>query len=48
MPLGLGLDDAEGLAARFEEIYGLAGDHGEVPDSHTETGRDVKLSAVPH
>ena len=43
MPLRLGLDDADRLAAGIEQVVSLAGEHGELTDGDPRRRRDVHL-----
>src|SRR5271165_3100098 len=46
MPLRLGFQDADGLAADIEQVIDLAGQHRELADRDPESRRDVHLALV--
>jgi hypothetical protein len=46
VPLGLGLDDPDGLAVRVQEVVGEPGLERELPAGHPGPGEDVQVGVV--
>ncbi len=46
VPLGLGLDDADGAAVDEQGVVGLAGGEAELADGHAGRGTEVDLRTV--